>query len=238
MRQILAGRLWRWLMGGDMPVAPLWQPPQEKKVLLHVGCGRANRLHLAPLFHTPEWHEVRVDLDSEAQPDLVASLTDLSSVPDAAADGYYASHVLEHLYWFEVATALAEARRVLKPTGFAVITCPDLQSAAEMIAEDRLFDVAYHSPAGPITPFDLVYSYRPFVERSPQTMSHKCGFTLTTLVAAVREAGFAACYGLRRPEGFDLWVVATPAPLPRADLVTLARAVLPPHEQDGSVLAG
>jgi SAM-dependent methyltransferase len=157
----LANWLWCWLVGGDVsPERFRWQAPEEKRVLLHVGCGRANRSHLPCAFQAPEWHEVRVDLDREVEPDLVASVTDLSAVPDGAADAYYASHVIEHLYWFEVPQALAEARRVLKPNGFAVITCPDLQEAAAMIAEDRLYDVAYYSPAGPITPFDIVFSYR------------------------------------------------------------------------------
>ena len=224
----LANWLWRWLVGGDVsPERFRWQAPEEKRVLLHVGCGRANRSHLPCAFQAPEWHEVRVDLDREVEPDLVASVTDLSAVPDGAADAYYASHVIEHLYWFEVPQALAEARRVLKPNGFAVITCPDLQEAAAMIAEDRLYDVAYYSPVGPITPFDIVFSYRPFVERWPLTMSHKCGFTLTTLVAALREAGFVACYGMRRPQAFDLWVVATSAPLSESELTELARTYLP-----------
>ncbi len=199
-----------------------------QRLLLHVGCGQA-RLTDLPAGFQRGWQEWRIDLDPDAHPDLIASFSDLSLLPDACADALFASHVIEHLYWFEVPQALAEARRVLKPDGMLVLTCPDLQSAAAMIAEDRLFETAYLSPAGPITPFDIVYSYRPFVQRSPQTMSHKCGFTLTTLTQAVREAGFTSVYGLRRPEAFDLWLLAVAQALPEAELTAQARQYLPPH---------
>ena len=55
-------------------------------------------------------------------------------------------------------TALTEFLRMLRPEGVAVIACPDLQEAARMIAEDKLMDTAYQSLAGPVTPFDIVYS--------------------------------------------------------------------------------
>jgi hypothetical protein len=84
-----------------------------------------------------------------------------------------------------------------------------LQAAAAMIAEDRMFDTAYESAAGSITPFDILYSYRPFVERNPQWMSHHCGFTLSTLIGVLRDTGFPSVAGFRRPVSFDLWVLAS-----------------------------
>jgi hypothetical protein len=51
--------------------------------------------------------------------------------------------------------ALQEFLRVPKPEGFAVITCPDLQSVCALVAEDKLTDAAYDSPAGPIAPLDI-----------------------------------------------------------------------------------
>lgn len=231
MRITWRDRLWRWLLGSDLAPRVPWERFSEKRLLLHVGCGAATRFSLPSGFHRDEWQEIRVDLDPAVSPDLLASITDLRGVPDAIAHAYYASHVLEHLYWFEVPVALAEAKRVLRSDGFAVITCPDLQAAAEWIAQDRLFAVAYESPAGPITPFDLVYSYRPFVERSPQTMSHKCGFTLSALIAAVQEAGFAGVYGMRRPAAFDLWILAQPSATSAETLHSLAASFLPPHRE-------
>lgn len=193
----------------------------NERLLLHVGCGQADITGLPGGFQEG-FREIRVDLDTEACPDLIASFADLSVVPNRSVDAVFNSHTIEHLYWFEVPQALAECRRVLRKDGLLVITCPDLQAAAQMIAEDRIDETAYLSPAGPITPFDIVYSYRPFVLRAPQTMSHKCGFTLRTLDAAVREAGFAATIGFRRATAFDLWLLACPQPTSEAQLHELA----------------
>jgi len=62
------------------------------------------------------------------------------------------SHDVSAFYAHEVPLALKEFLRVLKPEGFLVVTCPDLQSAAKLIAEDKLLDPAYTSPAGPTSP--------------------------------------------------------------------------------------
>lgn len=177
-------------------------------------------------FRAPGWREVRLDADASVLPDIVGSMTDMVEVPDSVVDAVFSSHGIEHLYWHDVPNAFAEFRRVLKEQGFAVVTCPDLQAAAKMIVEDRLFDVAYDSPAGPITAFDLVYSYRPFVEANPEWMVHRCGFTLSSLMAVLRDAGFASMYGVRRETGFDLWVVASRSQRSTEEMSALAREYL------------
>lgn len=201
-------------------------PPAEAKILLHVGCGRATMDEI-PLagFRAPEWSEIRLDADATVHPDIVGSMADMRDVEDGSVDALFSSHGIEHLYWHDVPRALAEFRRVLKDDGFAVVTCPDLQAAAEMIAEDRLFETAYESPSGPITPFDMVFSYRPFVEENPEWMSHHCGFTLSTLVDSLRRAGFGAFYGARG--AFSLWVIATKQPRSVEQLEAMAASYLP-----------
>lgn len=88
-------------------------------------------------------------------------MTDMSQVKDASVDALFSSHNIEHLYPHEVPVALAEFKRVLKPGGFVVITCPDLQAVCALVAEDKLTDAAYVSPAGPIAPIDILYGHRP-----------------------------------------------------------------------------
>jgi len=122
---------------------------------------------------------------------------------------------------------MKEFLRVLKPEGFAVITCPDLQAAAQMIAEDKLMETAYQSQAGPVTPFDIVYSHRQFTGRDKPFMAHHCGFTLKVLIGTLKANGFQAVAGLRRPAAFDLWVVATKGAMADAELRILAGKVLP-----------
>lgn len=197
------------------------------RILLHVGCGHARKNHAGPGFQSDDWKEIRLDIDPAVQPDILGTVLDMSAVPTESVDAVFSSHTLEHLYAHEVPLALAEMCRVLKPDGIMVSTVPDLQSAAQMVAEDRLFDTAYVSPAGPITPFDILYSYRGFVGRDRPYMAHHGGFTLTTLMGALKEAGFGAVAGKRREAAFDLWVLAASAPLPDEELRKLAATHLP-----------
>ncbi|MGE5471395.1 MAG: class I SAM-dependent methyltransferase [Bacteroidota bacterium] len=199
-----------------------------QKVLLNVGAGHpSSGAQIPPAFRAVEWKEVRLDIAPENAPDILGSMLDMSAVPDRSVDAIYSSHNIEHLYPDELPVALREFRRVLKPSGFAVVTCPDLQAAAQMIAEDRLTDVAYTSPGGPVTPFDIVYSHRNFTRRDNPYMAHHCGFTLKVLLGTLKANGFVSVVGLRRPALFDLWAVASPAELPEAALVELAGRVLP-----------
>ncbi|HJV85651.1 MAG TPA: methyltransferase domain-containing protein [Noviherbaspirillum sp.] len=199
-----------------------------KKLLLHVGCGHATIDHIGLSgFSRPTWSEIRLDADETVAPDIVGSMTEMPSVPSKSVDAVFSSHGIEHLYWHDVPRTLAEFFRVLRDDGFLVVACPDLQAAAQMISEDRMFDTAYMSAAGPITPFDMVFSYRPFVEANPQWMSHHCGFTLSTLLAALREASFASVYGIRRPDGFDLWVLGSKSPRTTEEIAALAAQYLP-----------
>jgi len=199
----------------------------EKKIILNVGAGHPSDSFSVPLmFRSEEWKEVRLDVDPVNRPDILASLLDMAPVADGSVEAIFSSHTIEHLYPNELGTAMKEFLRVLKPDGFIVIICPDLQSAAEMIAEDRLFDVAYQSPAGPVTPFDIVYSHRLFTRRDNPYMSHYCGFTMSSMVSAFREGGFPAIAGYRDREGFQLWLVASKQALSESAMTELTNQVL------------
>lgn len=197
----------------------------DEGIFLHVGSG-FKRLDHTPFAGRP-WQEIRLDIDPEVQPDLVGSLTDLSAVTSGSMDAIYSSHNLEHLLPHEVPTALAEFRRVLRPGGLALITCPDLQAVAALVAEDRLTEPAYVSPAGPIAPIDMIYGHRRAMAAGNLYMAHRCGFTEKVLKATVGNAGFAQAVSLRRPERFDLWLLATVEPWQESDLRQAAEALLP-----------
>ena len=155
-------------------------------------------------------------------------MTDMSAVADASVDAIFSSHNIEHLYPHEVPLALAEFKRVLRPDGFAVITCPDLQSVCALVAEDKLLDPAYTSPAGPITPLDILYGHRPPMARGNLYMAHRCGFTQKVLSGTLQAAGFAAVAARRREHPYyDLWALATKSALDEAALRTLAGAHFP-----------
>lgn len=181
------------------------------KKFLHVGCGPQTKANIPKGLNTAEWQEVRFDIDPNVRPDIVGAMTDMSQVATASMDALYSSHNIEHIFAHEVPVALKEFHRVLNPEGFVVITCPDLQTVCEAVANDRLLESLYVSPSGPIAPIDILYGHRASVARGNRYMAHKCGFTYSTLVRAFLEAGFASTIGGRRPQAFDLWLLASKA---------------------------
>jgi len=151
----------------------------------------------------------------------------MGAVVDASVDAIYSAHNIEHVHAHEVPQVLAEFLRVLKPEGFLVLTCPDLQSVCALVAEDKLGEAAYQSAAGGITPHDILYGHGDALARGHHFMAHKCGFTFKTLTQAVHGAGFAVSAGKRRSRGLDLWLVACKSALPVEALRSLAGRVLP-----------
>lgn len=179
-----------------------------KRKLLHVGCGHSPRERLPFVFQHPSWQEVRYDIDPAVRPHIVGSITDMSAVPDASMDAIWSSHNLEHLNSFDVPTALAEFRRVLKPTGFALISLPDMLAIAKQVVNDALDETLYESPAGPIRPLDMIFGHQASIQAGNHFMAHRTAFTATTLGNALADAGFDE---VRVHEGtrWDLWAVAT-----------------------------
>jgi SAM-dependent methyltransferase len=176
------------------------------QTVLHVGCGAPDGQSLHQRFRGPQWREVRLDLDPSVQPDVIASITDMRPIADRSVDAVWSSHNLEHLSAHEVPVALAEFLRVLKPAGLALITLPDLQQVAEFIVADKLEDVAYESPAGPITPLDCVYGLGRAIAGGHPLMAHRTGFTEKTLRKHLERAGFGRVQISFSP--FALWAEA------------------------------
>ena len=190
---------------------------------LHIGCGPKRKAQTTIGFLN--WDEVRFDIDNSVQPDIVGTMTDMSSVPYESMDAVFSSHNIEHLYPHEVPVALSEFLRVLKPNGFAIITCPDLKSVSELIAQDKLTEPAYTSLAGPIAPLDILYGLRTSMARGNLYMAHRCGFTQKVLTSTLHAAGFnSVCAAARGAPYFDLWACATVKQVDETTLRTLAAA--------------
>ena len=177
--------------------------------LLHIGCGPKRKAQTTRGFNTDAWSEIRLDIDPSVSPDVTGTMTDMSAVASGSVDAIFSSHNIEHLYPHEVPVALAEFLRVLSDDGFAVITCPDLKSVCALIAEDKLTEPAYVSPAGPIAPLDILYGHRPPMARGNLYMAHRCGFTQRVLTGTLQAAGFKVVATKARPQHFDLWALAS-----------------------------
>lgn len=196
------------------------------KTILHVGCGPQNKSTLRG-FNNNEWNELRFDIDPNVHPDIIGTLTDMSSVETSSIDAIYSSHNIEHLYAHEIQTALLEFHRVLNNDGIVVITCPDLQSVCEEVSKNRLMETLYTSPAGPISAIDVLYGHRGFIAAGNTYMAHKSGFTYSSLSDSFFQAGFTNVVGGRRPEHFDLWLVAFKKNRPEEELLKIASLYLP-----------
>ena len=196
------------------------------KSFLHVGCGPQNKSVIKG-FNTDEWKEIRFDIDENVNPDIRGTLTDMSLVSSSSMDAIFSSHNIEHIFSHEVPIALREFFRVLKDDGVVVITCPDLQSVCDAVAKNKLLEPLYVSPAGPISPIDILYGHRGFIANGNVYMAHKCGFTYQTLADAFYEAGFKANYGGSRSQAYDLWLIASKNEKSIEDLQNLALEFLP-----------
>jgi hypothetical protein len=92
-----------------------------------------------------------------------------------------------------------------------VVTCPDLKSVAALIAEDKLTESAYSSPAGDIAPIDILYGHRPSLAQGNLFMAHRCGFTQKVLHGTLVQNGFPMVASFARSYApyFDLWALAS-----------------------------
>ena len=177
------------------------------KTLLHVGCGPEDKSDIKG-FDNDDWKEIRLDIDEDVNPDIVGTLTDMKLVETATVDAVYSAYNIDHIYAHEVPIALGEFYRVLKYDGLVIIKCPDLQSVAEAVAQDKLLDTLYVSPIGPISAIDIMYGNRQEISEGNIYMEKKVGFTYTALDGSFFEAGFKTRYGGRSQNAWELMLVA------------------------------
>ena len=178
---------------------------ESKKIILNAGCGPRASGRLPPMFSEQEWSEVRLDISPSNEPDIVGSIVDMRAlVGDAAVDVIYSSHAIEHLYAHQVIPAFREFRRVLKPGGFGIVTCPSLVAISRFILAEGAEAIAYESPAGAIRPIDMLYGHSEFIANGALYMAHNTGFTAQRLGRVATNAGFSE---VRVIEGkfFDIW---------------------------------
>ena len=175
--------------------------------VLNIGSGPRSIRQISAMFDPAGWQEVRMDLDPAVLPDVVGSMTDMHVHFGAKRfDAVWSSHSLEHLHSHEIPIALKEFRRVLKDDGFALITCPDLETVMTLFLEHGSDHVVYRSPAGPITPLDMMFGHSRSIAAGAVHMAHHSGLTSDRLSGLLLEAGFTEAITKRRD--YDLWALA------------------------------
>jgi SAM-dependent methyltransferase len=158
--------------------------------VLNVG-GHSKASSIPP--HYDGWQHVLLDIDATSDADIVCDARELPRFEGGLFDAVYCAHNLEHFYQHDVPRVLGGFLHVLKPDGFAEIRVPDLEAVFRKVAsgEVGLEDELYRSTGGPIAVIDIIYGWSKEIEASGRDFyAHKTGFTATTLMAAVRRAGF------------------------------------------------
>jgi SAM-dependent methyltransferase len=191
----------------------------KRRRVLNAGSGFSTPDRLHSGFDREHWAEVRLDVDPRTTPDLIGSISDMRAViNDESFDAVWTSHSVEHLHAHEVMPAFCEFRRILKPDGFVVATCPNLEPIMELVLRSGLDTVAYQSPAGPIKAIDMLYGHGRSIASGQWAMAHHTGFTPGRLGEVALQAGF---FEARVLEGvsYDLWAVLL---MPRSNLLAFA----------------
>ncbi|MFA6063881.1 MAG: methyltransferase domain-containing protein [Gallionella sp.] len=97
---------------------------------INVGCGKRT---------DPDWWNCDVQQDPDASQPLDA-ICDARSIPlpNECADVVQAIHLFEHLYRWEIDSALAEWRRLLKPKGTLILELPNLVKCCQNYLSGRV----------------------------------------------------------------------------------------------------
>lgn len=166
--------------------------PPAPRILYNLGSGPRRLFRQLPDAKAFEgWEEIRVDVDPDCRPDIIANLTNMRPcIPDCAAGMIYCSHVIEHFFYHDIPRVLAEFVRILHPDGAAVIRLPDLAAVVRAFDESDLERPLYHSRSGPIAALDVIYGHRRSIEEGNVFMAHRTGFTEASLARQLLAAGF------------------------------------------------
>lgn len=157
--------------------------------VLDLGAGRNNVAR--QMF--PDADVVRVDINENVQPDVVA---DVRELPDDLGefDAIVASHLLEHFGRTEATPLLQHWFSHLKSGGELHIMVPDLVWAAEELVKQR------------VTVHLLMHIYG---SQGGENQYHKFGYTMLLLRDLVERAGYTvrdattAMYGIQFPLGTE-----------------------------------
>ncbi|WP_346016216.1 methyltransferase domain-containing protein [Bradyrhizobium sp. C-145] len=194
----------------------------KMKRLLNAGSGPGTAQRIARMIVDHGWEEIRFDIDPDVKPDVLGSILGLSGAFESQSfDAVWSSHVLEHLYAHEIYPTLRQFHQVLKPGGFALIMSPDVESIAQFIVEHGIAAIAYHSPAGPIRPLDMLYGHSRAIEEGRVHMAHRTGFTAERLGNLLLMAGFPTVSV--STQNFEVCALAL---MPEADGEAIQRSLL------------
>ncbi len=147
--------------------------------------------------------------DDPLQADMIRAATECLVITPTSPlwdpfDTVYCSHTLEHFTADDMPTVLAGFRRMLRPGGTIDIHVPDGDAIKRLIEEIGMDGVAYESPAGPITPHDMIHGHQATIDAGGIHMMHHMVFTARSLKRALTAAGFVTVKVTHFTDGYEL----------------------------------
>lgn len=174
-----------------------------KKMVLHIGAGeKVNNNLFIRNFKAEQWHRTSLDSNPATKPDIISTTYNLSKIDDGSFDGVFSSHNIQLLYAHQADAAFREYFRVLREGGTIVLSTPDLVEVAKGVTKKGLDTELYKSAAGSISAIDIIYGFRPALEKGDVSAGCKTGFSVATLGRKLKDAGF--CDIVVRREKYNL----------------------------------
>lgn len=182
----------------------------NKFKFLHVGCGPKKKEQTTFIFNSEKWEEVRFDIDKSHNPDIIGSMTNMSMIDDNSFDAVFSSHNIEHLFYHEAEIAVKEFYRILKPSGYVFLLCPDIIEACKAVYENGPNSKLYSTAAGiDISPIDVIYGWRLSIKNGNEYMAHKFGYSEQSLISLFKNGNFLNIASASRGNHYDIVLLAS-----------------------------
>ena len=141
-----------------------------------------------------------IDMIARPHVDLVHDVRILPiPIPSNHFDLVYASHVLEHIPWFQIVDFLKELHRSLKTGGEIEIWVPDFEKLAKAYLQNKILDQWYkfNPEKDPMVWLNgRIFTYGPEEENW-----HRAVFDDKYLRKCLKQAGFRHTTRLSKPRG-------------------------------------
>ncbi len=179
------------------------------KTVLHVGCGENKDTGvLNPFFK--DYREIRLDINKDVNPDIVADVCDLSSIKSESHDAIYTYHNLEHVHNYKIPGVLQSFNRILKNQGILYIGVPNIYMSIYDLMCGTLEEEIFSTDRGPVNTLSLLYGFDPAIKNNEYQL-HKTAFTEKRFRKILPSYGFEIDNIWVDNAGFDLCVICRKA---------------------------
>ncbi|MDX9703662.1 MAG: methyltransferase domain-containing protein [Candidatus Auribacterota bacterium] len=137
---------------------------------IHIGCGNT----IIPELINCDRFNIAADINLDA--------INLSIFPDSSVDLIENHHIIEHLSFEQANIALREWSRVLKPAGYLITTCPDIDRITLLWSQ-------YKGSANDTEFSDYILKMI-FGSQENEGMFHKSGYNISILSKMLIDFGF------------------------------------------------